>query len=181
VKSIAFNRRSFLGVFAMGTALLLLILVLGTAGFRVNLTNSVPMGLYRVSSAQHATYVAFCLSEYAGNLSVQRGYRPSGSCPDGGAPFVKRVVAVSGDHVHLNQSGIAVNEVLLPNTRVRSQDRAGRPLQAWPSGDYTVCAGDLWVASTYNSYSYDSRYFGPISSEEILYGLESVLTLNAPE
>jgi conjugative transfer signal peptidase TraF len=177
----AFNRRIFLGIVATGSDLFLHILVLGAAGFRVNLTNSLPVGIYRVSAADHATYVVFCLPESTGNLSVQRGYRPSGSCTDGGAPFLKQVVAVSGDHVQLSQSGIAVNELLLPNTRALSQDRAGRPLQAWPSGDYTVSAGDVWVASTYNSYSYDSRYYGPISSEEILYGLQSVLTLNAPE
>ena len=55
-----------------------------------------------------------------------------------------------------------VNGILLPRTQPLPQDHAGRPLQAWPPGDYSVDAGHLWVASTYNRYSYDSRYFVPI-------------------
>jgi conjugative transfer signal peptidase TraF len=166
-----------LWVLRVGVVLLLLLLILGAAGFRVNLTNSLPMGIYRVAPLARASYVAFCLPNEAGRLSIERGYRPYGSCAEGGAPLLKQVIASAGDHVAVSASGIAVNGILLPNTQPLHQDRAGRSLQPWAFGDYIVPAGELWVVSTYNRFSYDSRYYGPVSSNQILYGLNRVLTL----
>lgn len=158
-----------------GTGLLLLIAVFAVAGLRINVTDSLPVGLYRITSEPRASYVAFCLEGTASRLSLQRGYRPSGSCPDGGAPLLKSVVAMAGDHVRLSDAGIAVNNILLSNTAPLHQDRRGRLLEPWTFGDYLVSDGMVWVASTYNPFSYDSRYYGPIRSKQILYSLKSVL------
>lgn len=159
-----------------GSALLMVFILLGLAGFRVNLTNSLPLGIYRVVPLRTASYVAFCMPNAAGRLSVARGYRPIGSCSEGGAPLLKQLVANPGDHVAVSAAGIAVNGVLLPNTQALNQDRAGRALLPWAFGDYVVAPGEFWVASTSNRYSYDSRYYGPVSARQVLGGLQSVLT-----
>ena len=57
--------------------------------------------------------------------------------------------------------GIAVNGLLLPNTAPKTMDSQGRPMKSWPYGQYRVPLGLVWVASSYNSWSFDSRYFGP--------------------
>ena len=175
------NRRSAILISASCVVFFLLFCLLGRTGFRVNVTNSLPIGIYRVTPFHRESYVAFCLPDNTGRLSVERGYRPRGSCPDGGAPFLKQVIAAPGDHVHFSGSGIAVNGILLPKTAPLSQDRAGRPLQPWAFGDFEVPHDEMWVASTYNHYSYDSRYYGPIRSRLVLYSLKRVLTVSAPE
>lgn len=172
------KRQALLAALKCGTVLILLISVFAIAGLRINVTNSLPVGLYRITSDPRASYVAFCLEGEAGRLSLERGYRPSGSCPDGGAPLLKSVVATPGDQVRLSDAGIAVNNVLLSNTAPLRHDRLGRPLWPWTFGDYLVSGGTVWVASTYNRFSYDSRYYGPIRSTQILYSLKRVFILS---
>ena len=59
---------------------------------------------------------------------------------------------------------MAVNGRLLPNTAPLVTDTAGRPLSHWPFGRYVVAPGTVWVASSYSSRSFDSRYFGPVEA-----------------
>ena len=66
---------------------------------------------------------------------------------------------------------------LLPNTAPLSKDTKGRPLEAWPFGRYVVAPGTVWVASSYHPRSFDSRYFGPISTAAIRHRLKPFLTL----
>ena len=96
---------------------------------------------------------------------------------DGAAPLLKPVVARSGDVVELSARGISVNGALLPNTAPLSKDTKGRPLEAWPFGRYVVASGTVWVASSYHPRSFDSRYFGPISTAAIRHRLKAFLTL----
>jgi type IV secretory pathway protease TraF len=44
----------------------------------------------------------------------------------------------------------------------------GCRLRPWPEGVYRVEEGTIWVLSTYNISSYDSRYFGPIELSSVL-------------
>ena len=132
------------------------------SGLRVNASPSLPMGLYVVSERPDANLVEFCPTEPFARLAIVRGWRGQGNCPDGGAPLLKPVVARAGDLVELSVRGIAVNGHLLPNTSPLVRDSQGRPLQPWPFGHYVVGADALWVASSYNSHSFDSRYFGPV-------------------
>lgn len=135
----------------------------GVLGVRINLTPSVPIGLYRISSDPKSAFVEFCPPSDFGPLSVERGYRQhSGSCPDNGEPLVKPIIAREGDLVEVTSYGIRVNGSLVPRTQAWPEDSAGRPLSSWPLGSYYVGPGSVWVASSYNPRSFDSRYFGPI-------------------
>jgi conjugative transfer signal peptidase TraF len=146
-------------------------------GLRLNSTGSLPLGLYRVSTAADANLVEFCPTEPYSRLSVVRQYRNPGNCPDGDSPLLKPIVALPGDTIVLSKSGLQVNGLLLRNTAPRSHDSAGRPLPHYPFGTYRVSPGTIWVASTYHPLSFDSRYFGPISTTIVRHRLKPFLTL----
>jgi conjugative transfer signal peptidase TraF len=89
---------------------------------------------------------------------------------------MKPVVARFGDTVEFSEGGVAVNRRLLPNTAPRIADTQGRPLQHFPFGRYVVQRGTVWVASTYNPRSFDSRYFGPVPESLIRAHLRPLVT-----
>jgi conjugative transfer signal peptidase TraF len=149
----------------------------GLLGLRINTSPSLPMGLYVVTTDRSANLVEFCPAEPFATLSLIRCYRDPGICRDGGAPLLKPVVAKAGDIVELSGRGISVNGLLLPNTAPLSKDTKGRPLAAWPFGRYPLTPGTVWVASSYHSRSFDSRYFGPVYETAIRHRLKALLTL----
>jgi conjugative transfer signal peptidase TraF len=149
----------------------------GLLGLRINTSPSLPVGFYVITSDSSANLIEFCPAEPFAVLSLVRGYRDPGACQDGGAPLLKPVVAKAGDVVDLSYHGISVNGVLVPNTVPLSKDSIGRPLTAWTFGRYPVSPGTVWVASSYHSRSFDSRYFGPIYTTAIRHRLKAFLTL----
>jgi conjugative transfer signal peptidase TraF len=148
-------------------------------GLRVNTTPSVPLGMYRITNSPNSTYVAFCLKGVAAQIANQRGYRPRSvvGCPDGYAPLIKPVAAREGDTVTVDARGISVNGVLLKNTVILDHDSGGRPMfLKVPFGTYKVAPGTIWPVSTYNTKSFDGRYFGPLATKDILYHAEPFWT-----
>jgi conjugative transfer signal peptidase TraF len=137
--------------------------VFNAADLRINASASLPAGLYIVST--HGSLMEFCPADHG--LSAERHYRSRGACPDGAAPLLKPVIARPGDKIVLSPAGIAVNGRLLPHTAPLNRDSEGRPLTHWPSGRFTVAPGTLWVASSYNARSYDSRYFGAVQEGSV--------------
>lgn len=133
------------------------------ADLRINTSASLPVGLYIVSA--DGSFVEFCPEDHG--LSAQRHYRAKGACADGAAPLLKPVIGRPGDEIVLSPAAIAVNGELLSHTGPLDHDSDGRPLPRWPLGHYTVPSGMLWVASSYNPRSYDSRYFGPIPERSV--------------
>jgi conjugative transfer signal peptidase TraF len=140
----------------------------GAYGVRLNVTGSVPIGLYLVSSAPQASFAEFCPPEPFASLSVARGYRRrSIACPDGGEPLLKPIIATEGDSVEVSARGILVNNSRIPNTQQQLEDSRHRPLPVWPHGLYRVASGTVWVVSSYNPRSFDSRYFGPVQLKDV--------------
>jgi conjugative transfer signal peptidase TraF len=147
------------------------------AGLRFNDSPSMPTGLYvRTTSESNATLVVFCPAEPFAKLSVERGYRSRGNCPDGAEPLAKPTAAHAGDLVELSATGLAVNGRLLQNTPPLATDTAGRPLSHWPFGRYVVAPGTVWVASSYSRRSFDSRYFGPVEASQVREHVRPLLT-----
>ena len=158
----------------------LVVVLLATAfrlgGIRVNASESLPLGLYRTTSDTAAILVEFCPSGPYAKLSANRDYRGEGNCPDGAEPLMKPIVAVPGDVVHVSPRGVAVNGRLLPNSAPRLFDTKNRPLYHWPLGIYRVSPGSVWVVSSFNDRSFDSRYFGPIRTSSIRHHLRPLIT-----
>jgi conjugative transfer signal peptidase TraF len=145
-------------------------------GIRVNASSSLPIGLYRTTSDKSARLIEFCPMEPFASMSASRAYRRKGNCLDGAEPLMKPIVAVAGDTVEVSPRGIAVNGRLIPNSATRTFDTKSRPLQHWPFDTYRVAPGTVWVISSFNARSFDSRYFGPIPVSCIRSYLRPLLT-----
>ena len=152
-------------------------IIVSTAGLRVNCSPSLPLGLYTTTTDSWGTLTEFCPQEPYATFAAGRGYRSNGNCPDGAGPLMKPVVASTGDIVEISDRGIAVNGLILPNTAPKTKDSHGRTMTPWPPGQYRVEPGFVWVASSYNPWSFDSRYFGPIPVRIIRDRLKPFLTL----
>jgi conjugative transfer signal peptidase TraF len=140
----------------------------GVLGIRVNTSYSLPLGLYIRTNDSAARLVEFCPVGRFARQSSERGYRAASfACADGTVPLLKPIVATEGDLIETSPAGIRVNGVLLPQTAPFHRDGRSRPLEPWPFGTYRVQPGTVWVASTYNRRSYDSRYMGPIAVSQI--------------
>jgi conjugative transfer signal peptidase TraF len=156
------------------------LLVAGVAaGARVNVTRSLPPGLYWAVDRpieRHA-YVRFCPpKEGPFALAMERGYLSSGgACPEG-FPMIKRVVGLAGDSVEAVESGVSVNGQMLPSSAFRRTDGLGRPMPRPPCGERRLRASELWVMSDTNERSFDSRYFGPIDRAWVKEVIVPVLT-----
>jgi type IV secretory pathway protease TraF len=80
---------------------------------------------------------------------------------------LKRLYYASNQHpIELSERGFRVDGRPLANTAPKEKSSKGRSLNHFAFGLYTQ---GLWVISDYNANSFDSRYFGPIQAEEILY------------
>lgn len=139
-------------------------------GLRLNLTGSLPVGLYLASRAvpSRGAIVLACLPPRVAAFARNRGYVPrGGGCPGDVLPVGKPVVAVAGDTVTVTSSGLSVNGMPVPNSQPRATDRKRRPLPRLAFGRYVVRTGSLWLVSSYSRFSFDSRYFGPVKAGQV--------------
>ena len=169
-------RRAVLWAFLLASPFFLGLIAGWFFGIRFNLTPSLPRGFYITSHLPSANLVEFCPQGTAAAISLSRQYRTAGACPDGGAPLLKPAVAFPGDQVQVSADGIRVNGQLLPNSTGRFRDHLQRPLDPWPYGTYRVEPGTVWVISSFNSYSFDSRYYGAIPESSIRHHLRPLWT-----
>jgi type IV secretory pathway protease TraF len=92
-------------------------------------------------------------------LAVERGYLVNPM------PMLKRIVAVEGDFVSYDkqENAVTVNGGYVLMTEILSQDTEGRPM---PSAFFPLWLQErqAWLSSE-NIRGYDSRYFGPVSSD----------------
>lgn len=158
-------KRKFLVPIGVPLGMAIAIISAGVLGVRFNLTtDSLPYGLYRIVPPEKGNYLLFCPTGIAESVTIERGYRPKSlGCGDGYAPLLKPIAARAGDIVTISDLGISVNGKLLPNTKQFKVDGHGRPLPIMEHRTYTVEPNTVWLISTYNRYSFDSRYFGPVS------------------
>ncbi len=140
------------------------------AGLRLNLTGSLPVGLYLVSRAApvRQAIVLTCLPREVAAFARERGYVSSGgACPGGVLPVGKPILALAGDTVTVTPTGLLVNGTPVPNSRPLASDRKGRPLPRLAVGRYGVAPGQLWVVSSFSPFSFDSRYFGAVETGQV--------------
>ena len=145
----------FLLLFAVAT------FILYGLGYRLNLTHSVPIGLWRIEDdgeVRREGYVQVAANTQPWYLlGVERKYYQSG------ARLLKKVVALEGDIVNYDTTEklLSVNGKFVPLTEIASRDSAGRdmPQMSFP---VRLGTGEAWLTSE-NKQGYDSRYFGPVS------------------
>lgn len=158
------------GVLWAGGGLVVLLTAVWRVGIRLNLTGSLPVGLYLETAGvtTRGSLVLACLPLPVASFARVRGYIPRGRCPGGAAPVGKLVVAVTGDTVVVRATGVEVNQRTIPNSQPLARDSRGRQLPSARVGQQVVRTGELWLVSPYSPLSFDSRYFGPVSARSVL-------------
>ena len=145
--------------------------------FRLNLTPSEPLGLWRIMALQRPVEVGdlvfICPPPTASfEEARRRGYVRRGLCPGGFAPLIKTVAALPGQHVEIG-ANVTVDGKPLASSIVRASDGEGRPITPFKTG--IVPLRNLFLHSSFAS-SYDSRYFGPVPDTGLLGLARPVLT-----
>lgn len=150
-----------------------------SVGARVNTTKSIPVGLYWLTDApvEKGAYVVFCPPP-VGVFSdaKERGYIGAGFCPGGYGLMMKRVLAAKDDQVAVTNDGVSVNGQLLPLSVPLATDKAGRELPRYQATHYTLGNSELLLMSDVSGTSFDGRYYGPISRNQIKGVIRPVVT-----
>ena len=135
-----------------------------------NPSDSVAVGWYRVDPLQPragslprplsvGSIVLVRLPADATALAAQRGYLPAH------IPLLKRVGAVAPQHVCIVAGQVRIDGV--PVATALPADRLGRSLPSWRHCR-PLAEGELFLLSVTNSASFDSRYFGPVSTTAVI-------------
>jgi conjugative transfer signal peptidase TraF len=171
-------------ILSVPLVLVLSSLIGGLAGYRINLTASMPLGIWKKSTViQVGSYIAACIppDTPAAKAAIERGYIPPGQCPGGLAPLLKRVAALPGDSVYLTDEAVYINGSPLPNSRTQAVDSKKRSIPPFPRGNYRVLPGQCWLFATTHPNSFDSRYFGPVQESSVVNSLLPVATFEPAE
>jgi conjugative transfer signal peptidase TraF len=155
--------RRVIGIITLSTVAI--VLAAQAAGIRPNISASAPVGLWLdrpITTPLHrGMMIGVCPPPAVPlvRLFSENGTLPYGPCPETNvALLLKPVRALPGDTVRISHGNPAmVNGIPLSNTI------AAITLPAWPDGEYIVQPGEIWIFSSYNERSFDSRYFGPVS------------------
>ncbi|AOE85999.1 conjugative transfer signal peptidase TraF [Pseudomonas sp. TCU-HL1] len=127
-----------------------------------NASDSVPIGWYLITPTETlgaGALVLVHLPPAAMAFAAQRGYLPTN------VPLLKTVVAVPPQNVCVRGDQVLVDGQIV--TKRLHRDREGRALPTWQA--CRRLAGDeLFLLSTTNPESFDSRYFGPVSAGAVI-------------
>ena len=156
-RSTHYRFRPLLGPVFLAGFLLTGLAVVGTAGFRFNLSPSMPLGLWRVVATPPTDYrrgqvVVVC-------PPVDAPFLPRGGCPLGMQPLLKQLVGLPGDVVTVMPSGVSVNGQRLPHSAPLTQTADGQPL---PQQRGSGRLNGFWLYGAGSPRSFDSRYFGEV-------------------
>ncbi|MBW8302270.1 MAG: conjugative transfer signal peptidase TraF [Hydrogenophaga sp.] len=145
--------------------------------YRINMTPSAPLGLWRIKPLDRPVAVGdlvfICPPDIPEiRIARERSYLRAGLCPGGVAPLIKTVVATAGQRVEVGQD-VRVEGLAIANSIVAKVDGKGRALSAYSGG--VVPAGFVFLHSGFKG-SYDSRYFGPLPASGIRGLAQEILT-----
>lgn len=148
-------------------------------GYRLNLTPSEPLGLWRIEPLRRPVAVGdlvfICPPVTAAFEAGRRhGYLRSGLCAGGLAPLIKTVAALPGQHIEITDL-VVIDGTPLATSGLRKRDAAGRSMT--PDSGGVVPPRHLFLHSSFAS-SYDSRYFGPVPEAGLLGLARPVLTFD---
>jgi conjugative transfer signal peptidase TraF len=146
-------------------------------GYRINMTPSYPLGLWRIQPLTRGVRVDdrifICPPDNDVFRSAKaRGYLRDGLCPGGSGPLIKTVAATAGQRVEINGS-VKIDGISLPHSLTLSMDAQRRLLTSFSGG--VIPPGFVFLHSDFVG-SYDSRYFGPIPQSGVLGLAQEVFT-----
>ena len=156
------RRATLLGLAVAGIATLAAAALPRAPQLLWNDTASVPVGLYRVraiTAARPGMLVVVMPPLAIARLMDARRYIPLG------VPLIKPIGAVTGQRVCRHGAVISIDGRRA--ARALSRDRAGRALPVW-QGCRTLRAGGLFLLATARPDSFDSRYFGSVTTAALV-------------
>lgn len=162
-----------------GLVVLLVGVTCAAAGARVNVTRSIPVGLYwtsRAPVARNATVLVCPPPTRLFDDARRRGYVGAGFCPGNYGFLMKRVAGVAGDAVQIADEGVRVNGTLLPRSAPLNADRQRRTLTRYTPARFTVPASHVLLMSDASATAFDGRYFGPVPVRQIQAVIVPVIT-----
>ncbi len=133
-----------------------------------NPSPSAPTGFYRVyevGELRRGDLVLAHVPEPYRSLVVERSYLSKD------IPLIKRIAALSGDHVCYRNGADFINEIAVAVPL--ETDGMGRPMPIW-KGCRTLQDHEFFTVMTDVNTSLDSRYFGPLELSLIIGKLEPV-------
>ena len=154
--------------------------IIGLAcGYRLNLTPSEPLGIWRIEEFHRPVAVGdlvfVCPPPSGPFLDARKlGYLRYGLCAGGLAPLIKTIAALPGQNVEID-ANVVIDGRSIPASGVRATDGEGRSLRPFAGG--MVPPDHLFLHSSFAS-SYDSRYFGPLPASGLLGLARPVLTFD---
>lgn len=157
-------------VMLLGFCLLFLFISIARMyGVVLNTSNSLPGYLYisKQGDIKVGSEVKVCLKKSSiADIALSRHFIDKGFCPSGYGYILKTIKAAHGDMVNINHLGVTVNGLLLPNSLPLDKDKSGRKM---PALNLSRSLGkDEFLLMTSNPNSFDSRYFGIVSQDEIV-------------
>ncbi len=165
-------------VLAVSVSLFVLSIGFRISGIYINTTPSLPVGFYKVVDEPilSGAYVAFCpQQDEVFDMARDRSYINQGDCPGGYGLLLKRVFALSGDTVSIDQTGIFVNGEHLPNSAQLKTDAEGQPLPQYRL-KAVLNDSEYLLLSDLNPQSFDARYFGLIARSQIQQVVRPIFT-----
>lgn len=146
------------------------------SNFVFNTTKSLPQyvfyieGFARNYKLQHGDYVSVCpfYSKMKDFYKIKEHW-DHGSCDNGVVPLIKKVAAIPGDVITVNdQNDMTVNEKNIKNTRALSSKIKHFNYQG-------IVPPKHYLLYTPHPEGFDSRYLGLITDNEIIFKLNPVL------
>lgn len=149
----------------------------GVAGWRVNRSASLPLGIYRLSGRPEparGSLVLACPPQAVAEVARQRGYLRGGRCPGRVEPLGKRIVAVAGDQVAIDERGkIWVEGKEVPASEPWDRKALGWEFRTWIGQRVQLEKGEVWLFAPHPR-SFDSRVFGPVPTSALRGSIEPV-------
>ena len=130
-----------------------------------NASTSLPTGWYTMQTRiqlKRGDIIRLCLPAHIGRHAVGQGYVHRGTCAGGSRHVGKPVVALAGDTVDVHLEGVRVNRGPIIMAPIQRHDRRGH-MMLTARGHYVLEDDECFLLSTYSEYSFDSRYFGPVT------------------
>ena len=127
-----------------------------------NASASAPLGLYAMEPRSSFTRGELVLVRpplWVSAFAAERGYLPNS------VPMVKQIAALSGDLVCRHEETVTLDGRVI--AVALHADREGRKLPAW-SGCRKLDSGEVFLLMSRSPASFDSRYFGPVSTSNII-------------
>lgn len=159
-------------------------ILFNSMSFRINLTESIPVGLYRIIGTEPLknAYVIFCPDDRQSfRLAKNRGYIDHGLYCNGYGYLMKKVVAVSGDILSVTKEGVFVNQMLILYSKPKLQDGMNRALPQWQVMNYQLQEDEIMTMTNQSEWSFDGRYYGLVHTRQIKGMITPIWVINKRE